>query len=75
MRETMMLVFAGALAGLGVTLTTSRVAVSLLYGVSPTDPLAITAAIGVLGGAAFLAGWIPARRASRVDPMVALRYE
>jgi predicted permease len=75
MRETMMLVFAGALAGLGVTLTTSRVAVSLLYGVSPTDPLAITAAIGVLGVAAFLAGWIPARRASRVDPMVALRYE
>jgi predicted permease len=75
MRETMMLVFAGALAGLGVTLITSRVAVSLLYGVSPTDPLVITAAIGVLGAAAFLAGWVPARRASRVDPMVALRYE
>jgi ABC-type antimicrobial peptide transport system permease subunit len=75
MRETVMLVFAGALAGLGVTLITSRVAVSLLYGVSPTDPLVITSAIGVIGAAAFLAGWVPARRASRVDPMVALRYE
>jgi predicted permease len=75
MRETMLLATAGALAGVGAALSVSRVAVSLLYGVLVTDPVAITGALAVLGTAAFLAGWIPSRRASRVDPMVALRYE
>jgi ABC-type lipoprotein release transport system permease subunit len=47
----------------------------MLFGVSGTDPIALSAAGAVLLGAALLASWIPARRAARVDPMVALRQE
>ena len=75
MRETIVLVAAGALVGIATAVAASGVAVSLLYGVSATDPVAITGALAVLGVAAFLAGWIPARRASRIDPVVALRNE
>jgi len=75
MRETIVLVAAGALVGIATAVAASGVAVSLLYGVSATDPVATTGALAVLGVAAFLAAWIPARRASRIDPMVALRNE
>jgi putative ABC transport system permease protein len=47
----------------------------LLYGVTPYDPVTLGVAVIVLIGAALLAAWIPARRAARLDPMVALRFE
>jgi len=61
----------GALAAMAVT----GVARSVLFGVTPTDPRVFGAAALVLSGAALAAGWLPARAASRVDPLVALRHE
>jgi ABC-type antimicrobial peptide transport system permease subunit len=48
---------------------------SLLFGVTPADPLAAAGAVGTLAVAAFVAAWLPARRAARTDPLVALRQE
>jgi predicted permease len=73
--ESMWLVIAGLVIGVAVILSSSRLIASALYGVSPADPLTITAAIALMAGVALLAALLPARRASRVDPMVALRYE
>ena len=61
----------GAIAAMAVT----GVARSVLFGVTPTDPRVFAAAALVLSGAALAAGWLPARAASRVDPLVALRHE
>jgi predicted permease len=69
------LAFVGVAAGLAVAVAVTRVLQSLLFGVSPTDPLSYLAAAGLLAAVAALAAWLPARRAARVDPMVALRSE
>jgi len=61
--------------GVPTALTASRLVASMLFGLTPWDPLTISAATLVLVGVAVLAGYLPARRASRVSPMVALRYE
>jgi predicted permease len=75
MRETVFLTAMGIAIGIPVALATSRLVSSQLYGVKPTDPLTIALAAFVMTCVGGLAGYLPARRASRVDPMVALRYE
>ena len=65
----------GLIIGLGLTLMSTRVLESLLYGVGPRDPLVLSVSMVVLAGVAALASWIPARRASRIDPIEALRME
>ncbi|MGI9088861.1 MAG: ABC transporter permease [Chthoniobacterales bacterium] len=75
LRQGMWLAAIGALAGLIVALAGARFLKSLLYGVNAADPITFTVVAAVLLLVAFLACWIPARRASRVDPMVALRAQ
>jgi predicted permease len=65
----------GSIGGLVGSLAASRLIASQLYGVSPSDPLTLTSIIALLVGAALLACWLPARRATRVRPMDALRSE
>jgi len=65
----------GVVIGLAAALALGRAAQSLLFEMEGTDPVVIGLSILTLGIIALLAGYIPARRASRVDPMQALRYE
>ena len=66
---------AGLLVGLLLSLVAARLIGSLLYGISPVDPVSIIVTVALLGAASMLASYIPARRAAYIDPMVALRYE
>jgi putative ABC transport system permease protein len=74
-RMGLTLVAIGVGVGLLASLAATRVIASQLSGISPRDPLALTAAVGVMVLAGVAASYFPARRATRVDPMVALRYE
>ncbi len=75
MRETMLLLIIGIVIGLSAALGSTRFIASLLYGLTPNDPLTIALASMMLLIVAVLAGYLPARRAARVDPMVALRHD
>jgi putative ABC transport system permease protein len=75
LRQSMLLVAIGVAIGFLVALAATRVMSTLLYGVSANDISIHAVVIALLSAAAFLASYIPARRAMKVDPMVALRYE
>jgi predicted permease len=75
MREVSLLLAVGIFIGLGAALATTRLAESMLFGLAPNDPTTIAAASMLMAGVAALAGYIPARRASRIDPLKALRHE
>jgi predicted permease len=73
--EIAVLIGIGLSIGFAAALTTTRFLSSFLYGLKPNDPLTILVAAAVLAGVALVAGYLPARRAARLDPMIALREE
>jgi predicted lysophospholipase L1 biosynthesis ABC-type transport system permease subunit len=75
LRQSLVLVAAGVAIGIPAAVASTRYLESLLFGLSPTDPRALAAAAAVMVAVAFAAGYVPARRASRVDPLTALRAE
>jgi putative ABC transport system permease protein len=75
LRQGLGLATAGAALGLVGSVIVSHLMAGLLYGVRPTDPVTFVGVAILLIGIALLACYIPARRAMRVDPMIALRYE
>jgi ABC-type antimicrobial peptide transport system permease subunit len=75
MREVLVLISVGVTVGVPMALAFSGIVRSQLFGLDPHDPLTLVASIFTLGVAACAAGFIPALRASRIDPMQALRTE
>ena len=75
MREILLLVAIGIAIGIPAAFAGDRLVANMLYGLKGTDPISFTAAVVFLLAIAAIAGYLPARRASRVDPMIALRYE
>ena len=75
LRESLILLAIGLALGLPLTLASTRVIRDQLFGLSPTDPAILAAAIAVVAAMTLIAAWLPARRAAKVDPMVALRCD
>ena len=75
LREALWLVIIGVVVGLPLIFAVTRLAATLLYELSPTDPVSLVAAAMLMLVVAMLAGYLPSRRATRVDPIVALRCE
>jgi predicted permease len=75
LREASSPAAAGAVIGLAAAAVLTRYVQAMLFGVTPLDPLTLSAAAAIMLGVAMLSGWLPARRASRLDPIVALRHD
>jgi predicted permease len=75
LRQAIVLAATGLLIGVGAAFAATRVMGSMLFGVSATDPMTYILVVAALGGTAMLASYVPAARAARVDPAIALRYE
>jgi macrolide transport system ATP-binding/permease protein len=75
LRQVLLLAAVGLAISIPTALGTSKLVESFLFGVKPNDPSAMTLAVAILVIAALLAGYLPARKASRIDPMTALRHE
>jgi putative ABC transport system permease protein len=75
LRQGMLLAAIGAIIGLSIGLGGTRLLKTLLYGVSAIDPMTFAVVTLLLGSVTLLACWLPAHRATRVDPMIALRAE
>jgi len=75
LQQGLQLALAGAVVGLLCAVIVSHFMASLLYGVNPTDPLSFATVAALFVGVALLACYLPARRAMKIDPMLALRHE
>ncbi|HEX7362967.1 MAG TPA: ABC transporter permease [Bryobacteraceae bacterium] len=75
LRQGLAPVLIGLTIGIAASFGVDRLLASLLFGISPTDPLAVTGVIVLIAGIAAFAAYLPARRATRIDPAIALRYE
>ena len=75
LREALLLVIVGVAVGLPMIFAVTRLASTLLFGLTPTDPVSLIYAALLMLAVAMVAAYLPSRRATRVDPMVALRCE
>ena len=75
LREALLLVAVGVIVGLPIIFAVTRLAAAMLFGLTPTDPVSLLLAALLLLAVALLAGYLPARRATQVDPMIALRHD
>jgi predicted permease len=75
LRETSLLIAIGLAVGVPASLASARLIQSKLYGLKPADPLTLFAALAIMIAVSIVSGYLPARRASKVDPLIALRYE
>jgi ABC-type antimicrobial peptide transport system permease subunit len=75
LRDVAWMVGAGVVTGGAAALTLTGFTRAMLFGLTPTDPAVFVVAAAVLAATALVAAWLPARRASRIDPVVALRHE